>query len=305
MNDRLAALRLFARAARLGNFSSAGREVGLSQPSTSRLIAALEQDIGVCLFNRTTRAVSLTEAGAAYLLRVEAILASLDEADHEARGTGELRGILRVGTSASFALRMILPRIRPFLDKHPALKVELISNDGHADLVTEGLDIALRFGDLPISSAVVLKILEAPRILVAAPSYLQARGTPMVPSELSNHMMVVGPAYTSTSLSRLKDERDDAIRINSQLSLNFNEGALTAAVAGLGIVATSLHSVPDELEFGSLVRVLPEWDLGSMEVHVVFVGGKIIKPAARIFANFLHDEFLAQPWAKWPRPMPA
>jgi DNA-binding transcriptional LysR family regulator len=305
MNDRLTALKLFVRAARTGNFSSAGRELGLSQPSASRLIAALESDVGVCLFNRSTRAVTLTEAGTAYLVRVEAILASLEEADHEARGTGELRGVLRVGTSASFALRMILPRIKPFLDEHPGLKVELVSNDGHADLVTEGLDIALRFGELPPSSVIALKILDTPRILAAAPSYLEARGTPMVPSDLSNHTIIVGPAYTSMSLARLKDERNETIRIDSRLSLNFNEGAITAAVAGLGIAATSLHSVPDELEAGRLVRVLPEWDLGSMEVHVVFVGGKIIKPAARTFANFLHDEFARQPWAKWPRPIPA
>src|ERR1700742_2341995 len=123
MNDRLTALRLFSRAGRIGNFSSAGRELGLSQPSASRLIAALEEEIGATLFNRTTRAVTLTEAGTAYLRRVEAILAALDEADHEARGTGELRGVLRVGTSSSFVLREIIPRLPAFMKQHPALKI--------------------------------------------------------------------------------------------------------------------------------------------------------------------------------------
>src|SRR4051812_38129510 len=104
MNDRLIALKLFARAARLGSFSSGGRELGLSQPSASRLIAALETEIGAALFTRTTRAISLTEAGATYLAPVEPILAALEEADHEARGTGELRGTLRVGLSSSFAI---------------------------------------------------------------------------------------------------------------------------------------------------------------------------------------------------------
>src|SRR6201991_2446080 len=111
MNDRLSALRLFARAARVGNFSTAGRELGISQPSASRLIAALEEEEGATFFNRTTRAVTLTEAGATSLARVEAILAALDEADHEARGTGELRGALRIGTSSSLILREIIPRL--------------------------------------------------------------------------------------------------------------------------------------------------------------------------------------------------
>src|SRR3984885_10568116 len=127
MNDRLTALKLFARAGRVGNFSTAGRELGLSQPTASRIIAALEHELGATLFNRTTRAVSLTEAGAMYLMRVETILASLEEADHEARGTGELRGVLRVGTSSSFVLREIIPRLPLFLKQHPTLRIELLS----------------------------------------------------------------------------------------------------------------------------------------------------------------------------------
>lgn len=149
MNDQLSALKLFARAARLGNFSRAGRELGLSQPSASRLIAALEKEVGATLFSRTTRAVTLTESGATYLMRVEAILAALDDADHEARGTGELRGSLRVGTSSSFLLREIIPRLPAFMKQHPSLKIELVANDRYQDLVTEGIDVAFRFGALP------------------------------------------------------------------------------------------------------------------------------------------------------------
>ena len=128
MNDQLSALKLFARAARVGNFSSAGRELGLSQPSASRLIAALEEEVGATLFSRSTRAVTLTEAGATYLMRVDAILAALDDADHEARGTGEVRGSLRVGTSSSFVLREIIPRLPAFMKQHPALKIELAAH---------------------------------------------------------------------------------------------------------------------------------------------------------------------------------
>src|ERR1700749_3806885 len=116
MSDRLHALRLFVRVARTGSFSRAGRELGLSQPSASRIVAALEREVGAALLTRTTRALTLTEAGADYLARVEPILAALEEADHAARGTGELRGTLRIGISSSFATREVIPRLGAFLD---------------------------------------------------------------------------------------------------------------------------------------------------------------------------------------------
>src|SRR3569832_621240 len=133
MNDRNTGLKLYVCVVRLGSFSSAARELGLSQPSASRRIAALESDVGTALFNRTTRAITLTDAGTTYLIRVEAILASLEEASYEAWGTGELRGVLRVGTSSSFMLREITPRLSKFLSAHPGLRVELLSNDRYQD----------------------------------------------------------------------------------------------------------------------------------------------------------------------------
>src|SRR5260370_35898252 len=153
MSDRLLALRLFARVARTGSFSRAGRELGLSQPSVSRIAAALEREVGAALLTRTTRAVTLTEAGADYLARVEPILAALEEADHAARGTGELRGVLRVGLSSSLAVREVIPRLSALTSRHPALLVELLMNDQRQDLVIEAVDVALRFGMLGDSNA--------------------------------------------------------------------------------------------------------------------------------------------------------
>ncbi|WP_128921366.1 LysR family transcriptional regulator [Bradyrhizobium nanningense] len=290
MNDRLSTLRLFVRAARVGNFSSAGRELGLSQPSASRLIAGLEEDVGATLFSRTTRAVTLTHAGAMYLMRVEAILAALDEADHEARGTGELRGSLRVGTSSSFVLREIIPRLPAFLKEHATLKIELVSNDRHQDLVTEGIDVAFRFGPLPDSSAMARKIIQLPRILIASPTYLQERGMPTTPSDLAHHSVIIGPAHPSPTFSFRKDGRLISVRVDSQLTITINEGATASAVAGLGIAASSENSARAELRAGKLVRVLPDWDFGSMEVNALFASGKTIKPAARAFADFLLKE---------------
>src|ERR1700756_1073120 len=129
MSDRLLSLRLFVRVARLRSFSLAGRELRLSQPSVSRIISALEDEVGAALLTRTTRGVSLTEAGSDYLARIEPILLALEEADHAARGTGELRGILRVAASSAFAIRGVLPRLARFTDLHPGLRVEFTLND--------------------------------------------------------------------------------------------------------------------------------------------------------------------------------
>jgi len=290
MNDRLTALKLFARAGRVGSFSSAGRELGLSQPSASRLIAALEADVGATLFSRTTRAITLTDAGATYLMRVEAILASLEEADHEARGTGELRGVLRVGTSSSFVLREITPRLSKFLSAHPALRVELLSNDRYQDLVAEGIDVAFRFGSLVDSSATVRKVIDVPRILAAAPLYLEKHGRPLMPSDLAHHAMIIGPAHLSPTFSFRKDGRVASVRVQSQLTVTITEGAIAGAKAGLGIAASSLISAKAELESGALVRILSDWNFGSMEVNALFVSGKTIKPAARAFTDFLIGE---------------
>ena len=293
MNDRLTALKLFARAGRVGNFSSAGRELGLSQPSASRLIAALEDEVGATLFSRTTRAVTLTDAGATYLMRVESILAALDEADHEARGTGELRGVLRVGTSSSFVLREIIPRLPKFMKQHPELRVELLSSDRYQDLVTEGIDVAFRFGTLPDSSATARKVIVATRVLAAAPSYLEEYGTPAMPSDLAHHSVIIGPAHLAPTFSFRKDGRIASVRVDSQLAVTINEGAVASAVAGLGIAASSLNSAKAEFDSGQLVRVLPDWDFGSMEVNALFASGKAIKPAARAFADFLVGELRA------------
>jgi DNA-binding transcriptional LysR family regulator len=290
MNDRLTALKLFARAARVGNFSSAGRELGLSQPSASRLIAALEADVGATLFSRTTRAVTLTDAGATYLTRVEEILAALDEADHEARGTGELRGVLRVGTPISFGLREIIPRLRAFMKLHPALKIELRVTDRYPDLVTEGIDVSFQFGALPDSSATARKLIHQPRILTASPDYLRERGTPTMPSDLAHHSVIISPAHPLPTFCFRKDGRVTSVRVDSQLAITINEGATASAVAGLGIAVSSEASARAELEAGELVRVLPDWDFGSMEINAVFVSGKTCKPAARAFTDFLVGE---------------
>lgn len=305
MNDRFLSLQLFIRVARTGSFSLAGREMGISQPTASRIVAALEKKVGVALFTRTTRAVTLTEAGSDYLVRAEAILAALDEADHAARGTGELRGMLRIALSTSFAVRTVLPRLSPFAERHPKLRIEFILNDEKQDLVSDAIDVALRVGALGDSSAVAKKIGVNYRVLAASPAYLAKAGMPLTPSDLSRHSIIVAPAGRGTEgWAFKKDGKATSVRVEGRFILNGAEGATAAAVAGLGILSSGVLSMLRELESGQLVRVLPDWQMGTADVNVVLPAGRAAKPSARAFAEFVSTELREQE-ALWDRICPS
>jgi DNA-binding transcriptional LysR family regulator len=291
MNDKLLALRVFVRVAHTGNFSAAARELDLSQPSVSRIIAGLEKDVGGALVIRTTRAVTLTDVGNDYLARVEAILASLEEADHAARGSRELRGSLRVALPGSFGSREVIPVLPGFLARHPALNVSLLVSDQRQDTVKEGVDVALRLGELADSSATARLIGRTQRMVVASPAYLKTRGLPKTPADLAAHAAIVGPAGTSAGTwSFQKDGQRVSVPISSRLIVSVNEAAVAAAVAGMGVVTTALWGCRAELANGSLIRILSDWKMNEVEVHGMFTPGRRPKPAARAFVEYLITE---------------
>lgn len=291
MNDRFSTLRLFARVARTGSFSAAGRELGLSQPSVSRIIAALEQEVGVALLTRSTRAVTLTEAGNDYLARIEPILTALEEADHAVRGTGELRGLLRISTVTSFAVREIIPRLPRFTARHPKLRIEFVLNDQRQDLVSDGIDVALRFGALTDSSLTARRICVSRRLMAASPGYLAVAGTPKLPEDLAAHPMILGPAGSvQDGWTFVKDGKTTTIRVEGQLIINSAEGTTAAALAGLGIVSTGYMACRAELASGALVEILPDWRMATAGVHALTPSGRAAKPSARAFTDFLIAE---------------
>ena len=290
MSDRLSALRLFVRVARAGNFSRAAREFGLSQPSASRIVATLEGEIGASLFTRSTRALALTEAGAEYLARVEPVLAALDEADHAARGTGELRGVIRVAAASSFTVHAVIPRLPDFLKDHPRLRVELLMNDLRQALISEGVDVAFRFGPLDDSTATARRLGSIQRVLVASPAYLRRAGRPKVPADLNSHALLVGP-MAADRWTFEKNGREVSLRPEGRVVVSANEGAVAAAVAGLGIASTGIIAADKPLANRKLVRVLPDWETGSVEVHAVFPAGRATKAAARALADHMLGAF--------------
>lgn len=294
MNDQLSALRLFVHVARKGSFSAGGRALNVPQPTVSRVIAALERTVGAALFTRTTCAVALTDAGADFLVRLEPILAALDEAEHAVRGTGELRGNLRIGLSSTFAIREVVPRLPSFLERHPSLRVDLLIDDFRQDLVGEGVDLALRLGALPDSTAMARRIAAWPLVLAASPAYLARAGEPRAPAALASHAVIFGPARPKQAWSFRKEGKTTSVRVDGRLSTTVNEVSTAAAVAGLGIVSMALVGCRKEIEDGTLVQVLPDWDMGSVEMHAVFAAGRAAKPSAKAFAEFLIVQFAGE-----------
>jgi DNA-binding transcriptional LysR family regulator len=288
MSDRLLALQVFARIARTGSFSRAGRDLGLSQPSASRIASELERQVGAALMTRTTRGLKLTEAGADYLARIEPILAALEEADYAARGTGELRGTLRVSLPLGLGLREVIPLLPAFMELHPALRIDLSLNDRNEDLVAEGIDVALRVGALADSNATARRLGSCPRLLVASPQYLARSGMPDTPESLANHQVIVGPIGVGLdSCTFQRNGRTTTVRVEGRLTTSVNQGAIAGAVASLGIAAVALWNCRAEIESGALVQVLPDWKMEPFEFHALFAAGRAAKPSARAFTDYL------------------
>jgi DNA-binding transcriptional LysR family regulator len=291
MNDRLTALRLFVRVARLGSFSAGGRDLSIPQPTVSRTISHLEHDLGVTLFRRTTRALSLTESGTDFLARVEPILAELDEAEYAVRGTGELRGTLKVGLSSSFAIREVAPRLPKFMQAHPRLRLELITDDQWQDLLSDGIDVGLRFGPLPDSTAIAKRISSWRRVIAGSPGYLKRAGLPSTPADLAAHSVIATSFRPEKSWLFTRNGKALSVAVHGNLMVTMNEVAIVAAVAGMGLVSMTLGACRRELEEGALVPILGDWDMGTVDVHAVFPTVKGIKASAREFAEFLVSEF--------------
>lgn len=285
MIENLAALRVFVRVARKRSFSAGARHMNLPQPTVSRMIAALEHEIGTPLFTRTTRAVVLTDAGIEFLSRVESILAQLDEAEQAARGTHALRGVLRVGTSASFASRELLPALPVFRARHPQLSIELLVDDYRQDLVTENVDVAFRFGVLPNSSAMARRLAVWPRILVASPVYLAHRGMPATPADLGAHEVIVGPARAGRTWTFTQGGKQVSVEVKGSLAVTNAEVGIQAALAGQGIVAAASRAFEPDLSEGRLIQLLPSWQMDMLELNAVFAAGKRARPAAKALAD--------------------
>ena len=288
MNDRLQQLALFVRTVETGSFSKAARELGLSQPSASRAVAALEQRLGVKLIARTTRQISVTGAGEALLLRGREALAAIDDAESAARGADRLSGILRVALPPTYGARRIVPLLPSFFARHPFLKIDLMMSDRYENLIAEGADFALRIGEQPDSSFVARKLESARRLFVAAPSYLVRRGAPKRLAHLAAHDLIGGPTDVGEQawMARAKG-RTEVQPVNPRVHARSAAGVVACATAGLGIAIATTWMCGEELASGALVELLGDFVLDPIAAYVVFPAGRKPSQRARAFVDHL------------------
>jgi DNA-binding transcriptional LysR family regulator len=291
MSDRLRELTAFVRAGETGSFSRVARELGVSQPSISRMVASLEARLGVKLLLRTTRHVAPTDAGRVFLERVRQILGDLDDSENAARGADSLRGTLRIALSGAFGIREVIPRLPGFAAQHPKLGIELMMSDRVEDLIAEGADMALRLGPLADSGFGARLLGEAPRLAVASPAYLGRRGTPQTPAELTRHDCILGPGLSGpTGWSFTRSERATSVAVEGRIKVASADGVVACARAGLGIALASRWMCRAELEARELVGILSEYQLDWIELHAVYPGGR--RPSLKVRA--FSDYFAAQ-----------
>lgn len=288
MNDRHNQLSLFLRTVETGSFSKAAREFGLSQPSVSRAVAALEARLGVTLLQRTTRRLTTTEVGQALAARAREALAAIDDAENEARGADRLSGALRISLPVAFGVRQIIPRLPGFLALQPDLKIELMMSDRYDDLVAEGADLALRLGNQPNSAFLTRKLATTDRIVVASPAYLKRRGLPAEAAELVDHDCLGGPVDASREIWAFRrGDKQENISIDVKVRTGSGSGLVACAVAGLGIAVASTWMCAEELEDRRLVRILADYALEPIDAYVVFSSGRQPSRKARAFSDYL------------------
>lgn len=295
--DRLEAMRIFAMVAESGGFASAARRLGQSPPAVTRAVAALEARIGVRLLTRTTRIVRLTEAGTRYLADCRRILAEIEEADAAAAGTpGALRGPLAVTASAMFGRVYVAPILLEFAARHPEVVARLVLIDRVADLIEEGLDIAVRIAPLPDSTMQARRVGQVRRVVCAAPDYLGRHGTPQVPADLEGHAALVFSQSGGAEDWRFESGgRGMVIRPRTVLSTNVAEVAVAAAVAGRGITRVLSYQAAAELRDGRLVPVLEPFEPAPIPIHIVHHEGRRAGARVRAFVDLAVERLRDNP----------
>jgi DNA-binding transcriptional LysR family regulator len=287
MSDRLQQLTAFVRTTESGSFSRAARELGLTQPSISRIVSELEARLGVTLLLRSTRRVTPTDAGLVFLERAKQVLLDLESAEGAARGIDSLRGLIRVALPVTFGVREVVPRLPSFLERHPELRLELVMSDDRQDLIAEGADVAIRLGELGDSGFGARRLIELRRYVVAAPGYLAARGIPVTPTELPSHDLIVGPGVASRSgWAFTRDGAAISVEVSARIRTNTAEGAMACVRAGLGIAIASEGMARDDLASGLVVAILGGYALAPVAVHAVFPAGP--RPSAKVRALVDH-----------------
>lgn len=296
MTDRLQQIEVFVAVADAGGLSRAAARMRLSAPAVTRALAALEDRLGARLFNRTTRSLTLTEAGARFLESARRILADLEDAQKAAVGEAAVpQGHLSITASVTFGRAVLAPLVCRFLERYPRVKVSLMLHDRIANLVDEGFDLAVRIGDLPDSGLIARKVGAVRPVLVASPGYLRRNGTPADPVGLKRHSII---AFTGLMPMREWRHREGGRQVSTALDPAFEVNdalaALQAARLGQGITPALSYMVHEDIRDGTLVEVAPGGPLPDRAVHIVHPHSRLVAPKVRAFVDFAAPEISAR-----------
>ncbi len=304
--DTVDGMRLFIRVVETGSFSKASVGLGITQPTATKHIAALEARLGARLFHRSTRGVTPTEVGSAYYEKCKAILGQLDEADDLATlMQSRVRGTLRISTSVAFGRRVLTPLVLRFMQQHPELAIDLGFDDRYVNLVEQGIDVAIRMGRLADSQLGARHLGLNPWVLVAAPVYLEKKGTPRAPKDLTAHDALIystvqgddrwhftraGPGGGSAAPT--------SVVVHGPLRSN-NLSALLAAVrGGLGVAALPRYVAHESLQARAVKPLLEGWALPAQEMHAVFPSPRLVPQKVSGFVGWLQGQFVGDWWAR-------
>jgi DNA-binding transcriptional LysR family regulator len=284
----------FVRVVEAGSFVAAADRLGISTSSLSRLVADLEQHLGARLLNRTTRRLSLTESGQAYYERCVTLLADVAEAEAVAgQSAAQARGTLRLTCSYSMAEQTVAPAIAAFVERHPAVKFELIVSDRIVDLIEEGFDLAIRVGSVGSDRLVARRLGSMQLVLCAAPAYLERQGAPASPADLPRYNALTYAYSASPRVWRFTDAagtpRD--VRVTGNMHANSGDALRAAAIAGLGILYEPDFLVGSALRTGQLVRLLPDYTGAGGDIWAVYPSRRHLSLKVRLFVDHIAAAF--------------
>ncbi len=292
MKDRLDALTIFVTVAEQQSFGEAARQLGRSPAAVTRAIAALEERLGTRLFNRTTRSVTLSDAGARYLESCRRLLATYDELEAVSLGERvEPRGWINVTAPVMFGRLHVLPLVRTFLDEYPQVDVRLLLLDRVVSLVEEGLDLGVRVGQLPDSSLQAIRVGQVRRVVCASPQYIARHGMPATPRDFGSHSVVA-----CTSVTPIPDRWSfhgpsglASVAVTPRLVVNTTDAAVDAALDGVGLTCIMSYQAEPHEAAGRLQTVLVEYEPPPAPIHIVHPGGRYLSAKVRSFLDHAAD----------------
>jgi DNA-binding transcriptional LysR family regulator len=284
---------IFAAVVDAGSFSAAAEKLGVTKSAVSKRVTGLETRLGVKLLSRTTRKLSLTEAGQRYFVHVQEALRAIDDAEFAATELQNVpQGTLRISTPMSFGRLHVAPVIPRFLEKYPQIKVHLDMNDVSHDLVAEGYDIALKTGELNETSLIARKLAPLRSVLCASPDYVEQHGAPKTPEDLLSHNCLLY-SYHTTINEWVFDKNGDETRIQvaGSYQVNNSEALLEAILQGSGIARVPTFVAGPDIKAGRLVSVLRDYSMPTKDIYAVFPERKYLPMKVRVFIDFIVDNF--------------